>query len=209
MAQRETRRTAWRLCKTWRNRVTDTTHTGLRARIEALPVYELDQLEGVIDVVDRDAVLALLETPQETAGEPVAWCEMYKSGKIASVRLLTDEWRKVPLYTHPTPAAAPTDNTALVEAAEHFFEVYDPEDADPHLVGEAIEEMRAALASRPAEATSRERVEVLEAAIRTAHSLIDKAMGDTDPADPDDPLLNAAQVLFAALTPKASDEGIK
>jgi hypothetical protein len=39
----------------------------------------------------------------------------------------------------------------------------------------------------------------LERALRRAHSLIDNAMGDTDPTDPDDPLLKAAQTIMKAL----------
>lgn len=41
----------------------------------------------------------------------------------------------------------------------------------------------------------------LQTAIKNAHSLIDSAMGDTDPQDLDHPLLRACQTLRAALDP--------
>ncbi|MDR5655007.1 hypothetical protein [Ruixingdingia sedimenti] len=41
--------------------------------------------------------------------EPVAWAEMFKSGKVASVRRLRDEYRTVPLYAHPANPAPALD----------------------------------------------------------------------------------------------------
>lgn len=51
----------------------------------------------------REAIRALPAASQPEA-EPVAWAEVFKGGKIASIRLARDEYRTVPLYTHPTPA---------------------------------------------------------------------------------------------------------
>lgn len=39
-------------------------------------------------------------------GEPVAWAEMFKSGKLASISLCRDDYRTTPLYPHPAPASA-------------------------------------------------------------------------------------------------------
>lgn len=44
-----------------------------------------------------------------------------------------------------------------------------------------------------------DKIAIYEKAIRKAVSLIDVAMGDTDPPDEDDPLLVACQTLVGAL----------
>jgi hypothetical protein len=61
---------------------------------------------------------------------------------------------------------------------------------------EAIREM--SRHAREAGAMEAQR-DAARAAMREARSLIDRHMGDTDPQDPDHPLLRACQVLSAAL----------
>lgn len=130
----------------------------LRANIEALPTWVSD--DGRKLLVAQSAVLALLPTPtapQETAGETVAICKTC-GGSFS----LSGSHDCPGLFAHPTPAAAPTDNTALVEAArfaktmiDHF--IHSEEGIAP--LEEAHSRLSAALASRPGEATSREGVE--------------------------------------------------
>lgn len=47
--------------------------------------------------------------------------------------------------------------------------------------------------------------EMLRAALERARTLIDRAMGDTDPLDEDDPLLVACQAISAALATRAPE----
>ena len=201
--------------------------------------------DTVIELVDhlsagKRAVRLVTSTPaapQETAGEAVAWQRQDRHGQwldvgedyLAHYRdKMGQSVRALCVCTHPTPAAAttdntrertlqhrndflrgklrqaeaaPTDNTALVEALANLIGHSDwvATHFDIHyaLLDEAKDAHRAALASRPAEVTSRERV---EAALDTLMNV---------PLEPS--LANhvrlVAEGVRAALTPKASDAG--
>jgi len=231
--------------------MTDTTHTELRATIgEHLSVMDqqlavnlkyfdnkndretLEILQGHLK--DRMAAIrALLDTPpapQETAGEAVGI--VWSTCATDSLFKHTTEGeipKGTKLYLHPTPAAATTDNAALVEAA--WLDLCEKDDRtspedypDMCLITreELADYIAVALASRPAEATSRERVEALEAAAK----LVEKSLADFvaecgiyDPStgvtefseDGEDRVYELEELAKAirALAPKASDAGAK
>ncbi|WP_435170739.1 hypothetical protein [Falsirhodobacter sp. 1013] len=143
--------------------MTHTTQAGLRARIEALTIQYIGLPQQ--QYVHRDSVLALLATPPAPQGtapaaEPVAWRVRVKSDDPEEWSLLpagggADYLNRTgyecqPLYASPPPSAAPTDNTALVEAARKLGRwcadnVMPSGDIDTLLFN-----LDAALASRPA-----------------------------------------------------------
>ncbi|MDH2328747.1 hypothetical protein QCN27_17995 [Cereibacter sp. SYSU M97828] len=68
-----------------------------------------------------------------------------------------------PLYTHPNPAAAPTDNTALVEDAMRTALLWKltsvgHDATNPAIIAMVDKDLKTLLSSRPGEATSREGV---------------------------------------------------
>lgn len=108
--------------------MTDDTRT--KRAIEALPTYEMDTMEGVVDVVKLDDLRAILDAPPaQPASEPVAWQWRHPRSTGGEWYHLPDydnrnegpeiEFR--PLYTHPS--TAPTGNTALVEADNLKFRI--------------------------------------------------------------------------------------
>jgi len=67
--------------------------------------------EALLKLSDLQAILAAL-AQQQAQGEPVAWCELTPSGKIAYFDgrpmfmpgRVGNDCHTVPLYTHPAPA---------------------------------------------------------------------------------------------------------
>jgi hypothetical protein len=108
-------------------------------------------------------------------------------------------WRAVQSFRPPSPSTFPA---VVVD--------YDDKNGTRRVdfvIREAAAEPDIALvvAMRNALPALLDEIDRLRRAIRKAHTLIDKAMGDTDPIDPDDPLLRAAQALSFAL--RDLDEG--
>lgn len=145
----------------------------LRAKIEALPEHKYKA-----GCVSRADVLALITTPpapQETAREAVEgsperiWAYHaagYGGGDDVIMAETVSHWDSGnPVgveyvradLAHPIPAAAPTDNAALVEELRQ--EISDLQSNGLSAEAKLLERAVAALSTRPAEATSREGVE--------------------------------------------------